>query len=146
MAQRRDLSVREDTRVAITKTDVGIKEAIRTSLNRIGGIDRFIKHDETVFIKPNLTGDRDPSTAAVTNPKMLKALVELIYEQNPKEVFLGDSPSWGFDAEQVFDVTGLRKVAEETGCTLVNLDKVKRVECIIPKASSPTLRNTTILP
>ena len=120
MAIRKDLSARRDNRVAITKTDIGIKEAIRVSLDRIGGISHFIKPNESVFIKPNLTGDRDPSTGAVTNPDVLKALIEIVYEQGPSEVFLGDSPSWGFDSEKTDDVTGVRKVAEETGLILVS--------------------------
>jgi uncharacterized protein (DUF362 family) len=124
-------SKKADPKVAITKTDIGIKKAVRESLDRIGGIDKFIKKGETVFVKPNLTGDRDPSTAAVTNPEVTKALIEIIYDRNPKEVLLGDSPSWGFDSEKVYDITGVRKVAEETGCTLVNLDKDKRIECVI---------------
>jgi len=134
VAIRKEPSASRDNRVAITKTDIGIKEAIRVSLDRIGGISHFIKPNESVFIKPNLTGDRDPSTGAVTNPDVLKALIEIVCEQGPSEVFLGDSPSWGFDSEKTYDVTGVRKVAEETGCTLVNLDKDKRIKCTITKA------------
>lgn len=142
LASIRNHSVKKDTRVAITRTDAGIKTAIRTSLNRIGGMARSVKPGETIFIKPNLTGDRDPATAAVTNPEVTKALIELVYEQKPRQVFLGDSPSWGFDADKTYDITGARKVAEETGCTLVNLDKEKGVECKIPNAWR--LKKTTV--
>ena len=123
---------KKDHRVAITKTNRGIKEALRESLDGIGGLNKFIQEGETVFVKPNLTGDQEPSTGAVTNPEVVKALVQLIYEKNPKKVYLGDSPSWGFNAEKVYEVSGTRRVAEETGCTLVNLDRDKKVECAIP--------------
>jgi uncharacterized protein (DUF362 family) len=124
----------KDRRVAITRTDIGVKDAIRMSLDQIGGLSQFVKPGERVFVKPNLTGDRPPLTGAVTNPEVLKGLIELLYEQNPKEVLLGDSPSWGFDAEKTYDITGVRKVAEETGCTLVNLDKGKKVKYSITDA------------
>jgi len=131
MQRKLNQSKRADPRVAIIKTDIGIKEAIRECLNRIGGIGKFINKGETVFVKPNLTGDRDPLTAAVTSPEVIKALIEIIFEQSPQKVLLGDSPSWGFDSEKVYDITGVRKVAEDTGSTLVNLDKDKRIECVI---------------
>jgi uncharacterized protein (DUF362 family) len=131
---KRDRKRKKDATVAISKTDVGIKAAVKEAIDAIGGMSKFIRKGESVFIKPNLTGDRDPSTAAVTNPEVVKALIELVYEQAPGKVFLGDSPSWGFDAEKTYDVTGARKVAQETGCTLVNLDKSKTVECTIPGA------------
>jgi len=125
---------KRDKRVAIVGSRDGIKQAIRESLEKIGGMHRFVKKGEVIFVKPNLTGDRPPSSGAVTNPEVLKALVELIYEQGPEKVLLGDSPSWGFDAEKTYDVTGVRSVAAETGCTLVNLDEDRIVECEIPGA------------
>ncbi len=126
--------VTRDLRVAIAKTDIGIKEARKKSLEGIGGLGKFIREGETIFLKPNLTGDREPSTGAVTNPEVIKALIELIYEKKPKKVILGDSPSWGFNAEKVYEVTGARRVAEETGCTLINLDQDEKIDCMIPKA------------
>ena len=125
-------SMKADPRVAIIKTDIGIKKAIKESLNRIGGLDRFIKKGETVFVKPNLGANISPSTGAVTNPEVSKALIEIIWEQKPGRVLLGDSPAWGIDSETVYDTTGARQVAEETGCTLVNLDKDEKIECTIP--------------
>ena len=123
-----------DKTIAITRTDEGIEPAVRAAFDTIGGPNKFIQNGDTVFIKPNLTGDRDPSTAAVTNPEVLKALIEYIQEVNPKDILLGDSPSWGFDAEKVYDVTGVREVAKKTGCTLVNLDKDEPVEVRIEGA------------
>lgn len=76
--------VTRDLRVAIAKTDIGIKEAMKKSLEGIGGLGKFIREGETIFLKPNLTGDREPSTGAVTNPEVIKALIELIYEKNQK--------------------------------------------------------------
>jgi len=126
--------VKKDPRVAIAKIDGGIKEALEKTLEGIGGLGKFIQEGEEVFVKPNLTGEREPYTGALTNPEVLKALIELVLEKRPKKVYLGDSPSWGFNAEKVYEVSGARKVAEETGCTLVNLDKDEEVECAIPNA------------
>jgi uncharacterized protein (DUF362 family) len=132
----------KDPTVSIVKIDGEIKEAIKKSLDMIGGIGKFIKRGEVIFVKPNLTGDKTPETAAITNPQVIKAIIELIYEQMPKEVVLGDSPSWGFDSEKVFDITGIRQVVKETGCTLVNLDKDEKIECTI--AFGERLKKTKI--
>lgn len=120
--------------VAIARTHSGIKEALREALDGMGGLSKFIREGEKVFVKPNLTGEREPSTGAVTNPEVIKALIELIYEKRPAKVYLGDSPSWGFNAEKVYQISGAKRVAEETGCALINLDKDEKVECAIPQA------------
>jgi len=125
---------KKNPEIAIVKTFSGIKEALREALDRIGGISKYVQKGERVFVKPNLTGDREPSTGAVTQPAVLQALIEIVLEQGPREVFLGDSPSWGFETERVYEITGAKKVAEETGCTLVDLDKGKNVSCIIPRS------------
>ena len=49
-------------------------------------------------------------------------------------MILGDSPSWGVNAEKVYEVSGTRRVAEGTGCTLINLDQDNIIDCMIPKA------------
>jgi uncharacterized protein (DUF362 family) len=120
--------------VAIARTHPGIKKALREALDGIGGLSKFIREGEKVFVKPNLTGEREPSTGAVTNPQVIKALIELIYERRPAKVYLGDSPSWGFNAEKVYQISGAKRVAEETGCILINLDKDDKVECTIHQA------------
>ena len=126
---------KKNPEIAIVKTYGGIKEALREALDRIGGISKYVQKGERVFVKPNLTGDREPSTGAVTQPEVIQALIEIVYEQGPREVLLGDSPSWGFETERVYEITGAKRVAKETGCTLVNLDKGKNASCIIPQAS-----------
>jgi uncharacterized protein (DUF362 family) len=134
MAKKLKLSQKAQRKVSISRVDGDIKQALKESLEKIGGLEKFVKKGENIFVKPNLTGDRDPSTGAVTNPQVTKALIELIYELHPKQVLLGDSPSWGFDTEEVYDITGCRNVAEETGCSLINLDTDERVLCRIKQA------------
>jgi uncharacterized protein (DUF362 family) len=129
LAERLNRGSRKDRRVGLCPTRGGIREALQDALDAIGGIGRYVKPGDTVFIKPNLTGDRDPSTGAVTNPEVTRALIEIVQEKNPTAILAGDSPSWGFDAETVYEVTGMKAVASQTGCTLVNLDRDKQVEC-----------------
>ncbi len=142
MAKKLNCLIKRDPRVSIVRTDKGIKEAVRESLDRIGGAAKFVKRGETVFVKPNLGMNHPPLTGAVTNPQVTKALIEIVAEQKPAKIMLGDSPSWGIDAEIVYDTTETRKIARETGCTLVNVDKDEKVECTITEGDR--LKKTTI--
>ena len=57
---------------------------MKKSLEGIGGLGKFIREGETMYLKPNLTGDREPSTGVVTNPEVIKALIELRFEKSKK--------------------------------------------------------------
>lgn len=73
--------------------DVGIargsnmEEAVRRAVRLAGGLD-FIRADQTVLIKPNVTGAlKSPTT---TDPEVLYAVIKLVAERGPKRIIVAD--------------------------------------------------------
>lgn len=50
---------------------------VRAVVRQAGGMERFVKKDHRVVIKPNIGWDRSPEQAANTHPLVVKTLVEL---------------------------------------------------------------------
>lgn len=59
-------------------------------LEPLGTISRFVKHGDSVVIKPNIAWDRNPAQAANTHPQVVKALVEMSLEAGAKKVMVFD--------------------------------------------------------
>ena len=41
-------------RVAVVRTDIGVKEATKKAVNLLGGISKFIEPGQKTLLKPNL--------------------------------------------------------------------------------------------
>jgi uncharacterized protein (DUF362 family) len=63
---------------------------VRTAVDKLGGISRFISRGEKVLIKPNIGWDRQPELAANTNPEVVGAVVRLCREAGASEVWVND--------------------------------------------------------
>jgi uncharacterized protein (DUF362 family) len=90
--------------------DVGIargsnmEEAIKRAVKQAGGLG-FIKENQTVLIKPNVTGAlKSPTT---TNPEVLYAVIKLVAERGPKRIIVADrsfSPQFVTTTPKTIDV------------------------------------------
>jgi uncharacterized protein (DUF362 family)/Pyruvate/2-oxoacid:ferredoxin oxidoreductase delta subunit len=100
-------------------THDNVRTAVRTSLDYLGGLARFVKKDQTVLIKPNLLSAKDPSRAITTHPTVVRAVVEEVQRLGAIPI-LGDSPG-GVDRGivRVWENTKLSEVAGQTGTKLV---------------------------
>ena len=90
-----------------------VKESLERLLSSVGGLD-FIKNGDTVVIKANLVSAMKPETAAVTHPKVIAALCDVLHEKGAK-VIVGDSPGGLYNAaflNHVYAVSGIREVTE----------------------------------
>jgi len=96
-----------------------VQSAVASCLDRLGGLKRFVKKDQTVLIKPNLLSAKDPSRAITTHPAVVRAVTEQVQELGAVPI-LGDSPG-GVDRgiKRVWDNTELSEVAGQTGAKLV---------------------------
>ena len=54
-------------------------------------MQRFIKKNQVVVIKPNIGWNAEPERAANTNPKLIGRVVEHCFEAGAKEVWICDS-------------------------------------------------------
>jgi uncharacterized protein (DUF362 family) len=81
-----------------------IEEAVKKAVKLAGGMD-FIKADQTVLIKPNVTGAlKSPTT---TNPEVLYAVIKVVAERGPKRIIVADrsfSPQFVVTTPKTIDV------------------------------------------
>lgn len=100
--------------------------AVRGAIDLIGGINNFIKPGSAVLLKPNLLMAIDPSSAVVTNPEVVRAVVKILQEIDCR-IYLGDGPSvWGKKSDniaKVYEKTGMTSLAKEEKIELVTFDK-----------------------
>jgi len=89
------------TGVAKIQVKKNLKKAILEAVDLIGGFKKFITKGDVVLLKPNFnTADPFPGS---TDLEFLKTVVELIYEQEPKIVMLGDSSTMSLNTRKVME-------------------------------------------
>jgi uncharacterized protein (DUF362 family)/Pyruvate/2-oxoacid:ferredoxin oxidoreductase delta subunit len=103
-----------------------VQEAVRRAVDLVGGMKSFIKAGSTVLVKPNLLMAIEPRFAVDTHPEVVRAVIILLKECGAR-ILLGDGPSvWGAASSEVgkvYDVSGIKAIAEEEGVELVTLEK-----------------------
>jgi uncharacterized protein (DUF362 family) len=63
---------------------------VEKALENLGGIGRFISHQDVVVIKPNIAWDRTPEQAANTNPETVAEVVRQCWQAGAKRVIVTD--------------------------------------------------------
>jgi len=92
-------------KVAKIKYEGGLKKTIRRAVDLLGGFEKFIKKGDVVLLKPNFN-TADPFPAS-TDVEFLKKVIELVYEQNPKIVMVGDSSTVSLNTRKVMQKLGV---------------------------------------
>lgn len=67
-----------------------VEKMLRASIEKLGGITKFIQPGDKVLIKPNVAWDRQPEQAANTNPELVAAVVKLCVEAKASEIWVTD--------------------------------------------------------
>lgn len=97
-----------------------VKEAVRRSIDLVGGMSSFIRSGSRVLIKPNLVMKKRPEEMATTHPLVLEAVIDLVHEAGARAV-IGESPGGPFTPAVlagVYRVCGIEEVARRTGAEL----------------------------
>jgi len=74
-----------------------------------------------VFIKPNIVAPFGPLSGIVTDPELVRWVIEYFRQRGIQRITIGEIPGLGVNVEQAFRVSGFRKLADETGVDLVDL-------------------------
>lgn len=102
-----------------------VSESVGRSIGLLGGIEKFIKRDSTVLVKPNLLMAKEPEAGITTHPEVVRAVIRQLKGINCR-IIVGDGPSvWGKyieNVEKVYEVTGMAKMCREEGVELVRFD------------------------
>ena len=89
--------------------------ALEEGLELLGGIGRFVRPGERIFLKPNLLGAHTPEQAVTTHPSVVEAVARAFMKAEA-EVVIGDSMGPGVP----FTPAGLRWTYRRTGMEEVN--------------------------
>lgn len=94
-------------------------EKIKYAIDLLGGMKKFVFPKEKILIKPNLLSAHKPDEAVTTHPEFVRAVIRLVKEQNAIPV-IGDSPWSSQDIENIWSVTGMKKICTDEKVNLVN--------------------------
>ncbi len=102
-----------------------VNEAIDMILDSLGGLERFIKPQQQVLIKPNFIAPRPSRHATQTHPAVIIAIARIIKDYGARP-FIADSPAWS-TAFECARVLKLDEPLKYLGVPIRQLDKpVKR--------------------
>jgi uncharacterized protein (DUF362 family) len=100
-------------------------ELVNTAIKALGGIERFVKPDDSVIIKPNIcVAYHSYEYAATTNPEVVAAVVSLCRQAGARQVRVMDSP-FGGTAEQAYKRTGIADAVEAVGGEMEIMSPIK---------------------
>lgn len=105
-----------------------VEAALRTSLDRIGGIESFVRPGSIVLVKTNLLSRAVPDRAVTTHPEVIRAVIREVRRVGgvPR---VGDSPGGPNTPGQwrrICEDSGIGQVCREENVELVLLDE----ECV----------------
>jgi uncharacterized protein (DUF362 family) len=102
-----------------------VKAMIRDVADKsMGGMQNIVKKGDKVLIKINTVIPSAPDNGFTTDPRMLEALIELVKEQNPGRIQVGERCAQGADTMTAMIGCGIKDVTDRTGVELVPFDNV----------------------
>jgi uncharacterized protein (DUF362 family) len=92
----------------------------RKAVEEMGGLKRFVRRGDTVWIKPNIAIHAVEKFAANTNPQVVATLCRLAMDAGAGKVKVGDSSAYG--AGNAYPMSGIEAAVNEVGAEMVYLD------------------------
>ncbi len=89
-----------------------VYNTIKRGIELLGGIEKFVKKDEKILIKPNFLAAKKPEDVVTTHPSIFKAIIKLLKENGYNNLSYGDSPATA-NPINVAKVSGLDEIAQE---------------------------------
>lgn len=102
-----------------------VSRALRTALEPLGGIGRFVSADQRVLLKPNLIKGRRAEESSTTHPVFVIEVARLVREAGG-EPTIGDSPALG-SARYVAWRCGLLGLAQQAGVPIIGFWRTRKV-------------------
>lgn len=90
----------------------------------MSGMSNIVKPGDKVLIKINTVIPVPANAGFTTDPRMLEALIELVKEQNPARIQIGERCAMGGDTRHAMEVCGIAEIAARTGAELCPFDNV----------------------
>lgn len=97
--------------------------AITEAGDLIGGFSLFINKGDRVLLKPNLLAACLPEVGVDTHPEVVRAVIRLTREAGGTPL-VGDSPGGCVKVEEVYELSGIKKICEEESAELIKFNRV----------------------
>ncbi|MDR2337140.1 MAG: DUF362 domain-containing protein [Deltaproteobacteria bacterium] len=95
----------------------------RKGIEALGGMQSFVKPEQKVIIKPNISFDSAPERAANTNPELVGEVVRQALAAGAKEVLVFDHTL--SDWKTTYKVSGTQEAVEQAGGKMILADEKK---------------------
>jgi uncharacterized protein (DUF362 family) len=90
---------------------------VQRALEDLGGIRRFVGHQDVVVLKPNIAWDRTPEQAANTNPEVVAEVVRQCWQAGAKRVIVTDVSC--NEPRRCFQRSGIQAAARAEGAEVI---------------------------
>lgn len=99
----------------------GVEAALRETVARMGGMERFVRPGERILLKANLLRPAPPESAVCTHPAVVEAIATMVKEAGGTP-WIADSPGGALQKESVlrglYEKTGMAQAARQAGAEL----------------------------
>jgi uncharacterized protein (DUF362 family) len=135
------------TKVSIVKgsknpQEKEIKEMVERAIDLIGGIDDIISKGNRVLIKPNIAYELQPGETEVSDPRVAKAIYDILLEVGAKPI-IGESSAAGVDGEAVLRTSGYGDLRDQ-GYEVVNLKRAKAKRITLDNPNAKVLKKAKV--
>ncbi|MCX8059334.1 MAG: DUF362 domain-containing protein, partial [Spirochaetes bacterium] len=110
-----------------------VEQMFDEAIKYLGGLNKYIRKNSTVLIKPNIGFALAPERAATTNPALVAHLVKRSFESGAKKVYIFDNSAE--NSELCYKISQIEEAAKKAGATVIPSNNQKYYQLIkIPKA------------
>ena len=109
------------------------KDPYETTMEALSRISLPPLKDKRILLKPNAARLMEPEQGGVTHPAVVAAVIDHLRDRGGRDIYIGESPILGVKVKEVFDLTGMSRVAGERGIPLIDLDKEGPLNLPVPK-------------
>lgn len=101
--------------------DLIAEQLTNEAITNLGGMKRFVKTGDVVWVKPNIGWNRGPEQAANTHPAVVAALVKMCFDAGAAKVKVGDNPCGR--PQDCYENSGIAPAAKALGAEIVYMDR-----------------------
>jgi uncharacterized protein (DUF362 family) len=107
--------------VSKLRCDGDLRQNIGQAVAAIGGFQKLVEPGDTILVKANFnTSDPPPASS---DPRFVKAVIELLYEHGAGKVVLGESSMISRSTRDTLREAGMLQAADETEAEVVIFDE-----------------------
>jgi uncharacterized protein (DUF362 family) len=112
-----------------TELDTIAAKLARQAIDGLGGMSRFVKRGDKIWIKPNIGWDRTPEQAGNTNPYVVAEIVKMCLDAGAKTVKVGDNSC--HSAVKTYAASGIAAAVKPLGAEVVYLNRDRYKETAV---------------